>query len=333
MAQKCAGNTNSALMTAEDQARTRMRNACWTWNNPDDVERITEKLRAWKGVSYLVFGEEIGEEEGTPHLQGYTEFTNPKDFSAIHKMLEGSHLEARRGTAKDASNYCKKGEQTKKEWADCKDKGPNWGLNAQVTEWGTLSEQGNRNDLSPACDMIKTGHSMRDVAIAHPETYVKYHKGLMSLKCILVEPRDVIPEIRVYYGSTGTWKSRSAREWLGSAKSDDPPFIWHPQCEKWFDGYEGQKKVIFEEFRGQLPFGFLLSLTDRYDCKVQYKGGMIEFCATQICFTSPIHPNEWYKLEDLHGKEKLNQLTRRITDVIDTDEQSKKRKFIETMET
>lgn len=276
----------------------------------------------------MVYGVEVGE-QGTQHLQGYCEFSNQKDFETIRKMLENHHFEARfkKSNAQQAANYCKKGEQSKAEWEAHNIDGDNYGLNAQVTEWGEISEQGKRNDLSPACEMIKEGATMKQVAQECPETFVRFHKGLIALKQILIEPRDEAPEVRVYYGSTGTGKSLKAREWLGNAKSDDPPFIWNPQCMCWFDGYEGQKKAIFEEFRGQIPFGFLLILTDRYDCKAQYKGGMTQFCATQICFTSPVHPRDWYKLEDLKADEKLDQLLRRITSIVNMDDHKAKVDF------
>lgn len=74
-----------------------------------------------------------------------------------------------------------------------------------------------------------------------------------------------------------------------------------------------------EEFRGQLPLGFMLSLTDRYDCKVQYKGGMVDFAATRIAITSPVHPSQWYRQETLAEGDKLEQLLRRVTKFIDVD--------------
>ncbi len=177
--------------------------------------------------------------------------------------------------------------------------------------------------------MIKSGKRLRDVASEHPETFVKYHKGLMALKSVLIEPRNEEPEVRVYYGSTGSGKSLAAREWLGYAGDEEPPYFWNPQCKEWFDGYEGNQKAVFEEFRGQLTFGMVLMLTDRYDCKVQYKGGMIEFRANKIAFTSPIHPREWYNQEDLRANEKLDQLLRRITTVIDMDEHVAKKRRLE----
>lgn len=324
--QKLGGNSKPPTAN-----QGKLRNMCFTWNNPDDLERIEAKLRAWKGVSYMVYGQEVSK-TGTPHLQGYAEFENQKAWSTVKNMMEGAHFEPRYGPAEDASKYCQKGEQSHENWEFEGVDSPDFGKNAKVTEWGEMSQQGQRNDLSPACAMIQHGASIRAVAKEYPETYVRYHKGLLSLKCMLIEPRDSVPEVGVYWGATGTRKSLDARKWLGFASSKDPPWVWHPQCERWFDGYEGQDKVIFEEFRGQLPLGMLLSLLDRYDCRVQYKGGMVEFRATQICITSPVHPREWYKLEDLHGSEKLDQLYRRITWRVDCNEKELKRKFLENIE-
>lgn len=292
------------------------RNTCFTWNNYDDPVRIANKLQAWKVCSYGVFGLEWGEEEGTPHLQGYLEFSSPVKFTTLNKMLEQNHNVPRYGTAKDASNYCKKGEQPKAEWKALKEKGPNWGLNAIVTEWGEMTEQGNRTDLSAAAEMIKSGKRMRDVAEELPVQYVKFHKGLRALKCELVEPRNEKPECICFWGPSEHGKSQAAREYFAEPQL---AYKWHPQCEKWFDGYEGQKEVLFEEFRGQLPLSYILSLTDRYDSKVQFKGGVCEFAATNIVFTSPKHPREWYPECDTQTEE-LHQLLRRFTKIIDIRE-------------
>jgi len=59
-----------------------------------------------------------------------------------------------------------------------------------------------------------------------------------------------------------------------------------------------------------MPFGMMLALLDRYQCKVQYKGGMAQFRATKIILTSPKHPQDWYQDD---GHDKVDQLIRRIT--------------------
>lgn len=263
---------------------SKARNLCFTINNYSDSE--IDALKAWNQVQYLVVGKEVGE-SGTKHLQGYVEFVSSKKFETIKKYLPRAHLEVRKGTAMQAANYCKK--------------------DGDFIEQGKISNQGKRTDIDVACDMIIAGRKMKDVALAHPSTYVKFHKGLTAFKSIILDPRNQVPTVTVLYGPTGVGKSKLAREMI-----EGDYYTWGPEQDKWFDGYEGQKIVIMEEFRGQLPFGMMLRLLDRYDCKVQYKGGMIEFVATTIILTSPKHPSEWY--ESL-GNDKTDQLLRRITEI------------------
>ncbi|AXQ66129.1 MAG: putative viral replication protein [Circoviridae sp.] len=295
---------------AKTEKIPQVRHVCFTWNNYDCPSRIFEKLKEWSQVTFLIFGEEVGT-KGTPHLQGYMEFKNSVKCTTLQNYLEKQHYEERMGPARKAMLYCKKGKQSKEEWELHGENGVNYGLEAKVWQYGHMSQQGKRNDIDTACEMIRSGKRMRDVALEHPVPYVKYHKGFQALKSVLLLPRDQVPEVRVYVGKTGSGKSKQAREWLCN-----DVYVWHPQQEKWFDGYEGQKEIIFEEFRGQIPFGMLLSLCDRYDCKVQYKGGMIEFVATKIAFTSPVEPQKWYGSLQMDEDDKIEQLTRRITEVI-----------------
>ncbi len=81
---------------------------CFTLNNytPDD----TAGLASLSGSSkYLVFGREVGE-SGTPHLQGYVFFANPRALAGVSKLIPRAHLEPSRGTPRQASDYCKKGD-------------------------------------------------------------------------------------------------------------------------------------------------------------------------------------------------------------------------------
>lgn len=267
---------------------SQLRNFCWTLNNYDETS--LQKLKEWRAVTYTIAGKEVGE-SGTPHLQGYTELDAPKKFSTIKNILPTAHIEKRRGNADQASNYCKK--------------------DGNFEEWGEISHQGERNDLSAATDMIRAGKRMREVAEQEPVTFVKYHKGLRALKVELIQPRNSVPDVTVLVGATGKGKSKIAREIMGA----NAYYVWHPQCAQWFDGYEGESHAIFEEFRGQLPLGMMLSLLDRYDCKVQYKGGITEFAATTIVITSPVPPMSWYNPDEGVKEDKIAQLMRRISTI------------------
>lgn len=259
--------------------RIRMRNVCFTaWTN---IEYDKEYMR------YLVVGEEVCPSTGKIHFQGYVEFWRAFDFGVVKRLLsKESHLEERKGTALEASEYCKKDNKFK--------------------EYGTLSRQGHRSDLDRVICNVEEGLPMREIAYNNPAEYIKYHKGIEKYKNLLIKPRNWVTEVIVLWGKTGTGKSRKARE------ITQDYWVWTPQRGSWFDGYEGHEHVIMEEFRGQLPLGMLLSLTDRYECPVQVKGGMVEFCPKRIVITSPKHPRDWY--EDC-ATDKIDQLLRRVTNV------------------
>lgn len=269
--------------------RSRMRNVVFTICNYVGDE--CDKIAAWNQVNYFACGQEVCPKTFTPHLQGYMEFKQPVMLQTIrNKISMKIRCFERRGTAEQAIKYALKDGE---------------GLRTQ----GTPSKQGERTDLAGPIELIQSGGSMKQVAQTFPEQFVKFNRGLRELKNILIEPRKEKPTVTVLYGATGTGKSLTARKIL-----NDSPYVWGPEQEKWFDGYEGEKDVIFEEYRGQLPFGQMLRLLDRYDCKVQYKGGMCQFAATNIVITSPVHPSEWYKnLSDDEGK--MDQLFRRITEI------------------
>jgi hypothetical protein len=68
---------------------------------------------------------------------------------------------------------------------------------------------------------------------------------------------------------------------------------------EWFDGYEGQKLVLFDDFdKGQISFRLLLRLLDRYPMQVPIKGGFVEWCPRVIYITSNLGPARWYPSED-----------------------------------
>jgi len=121
----------------------RSMNWCFTLNNYDDSE--VEAVKALK-CRYLVFGFEVGKNE-TPHLQGLICFKSQVSFKSIKKKIPRAHVEPKRGTFEEASNYCKKdgnffesGELP----LDPKRKGKKGG-DAEIDRWGQarkLAEEG-----------------------------------------------------------------------------------------------------------------------------------------------------------------------------------------------
>lgn len=253
------------------------RNLCFTLNNYTEEE---QKDIMCLDYSYLVFGFEEGE-SGTPHLQGYIEFKNSKRFSTLKKLLPRTHWEARKGTAEQASNYCKK--------------------DKHFIELGTISKQGKRSDLQNVTEMIVDNTPMREIALQNPDIYVKYHKGLHALKYVIEEDRKEPPKVFWRWGKSGTGKTRFCVE--------KHPSHYIKDGTMWWDGYEQQEAIIIDDFDGCWPYRDLLRLLDRYKYQGQVKGGYVRINSPFIYITCEHPPSHYW-----NGNE-LAQVLRRVADV------------------
>jgi len=288
------------------------RNICYTVNNP--TEEDTEQIRTLveSGVAtYNVAANEIAD-SGTPHIQGYCELQKRMRHQAVQASLpHGTHFEPRRGSTDQAIRYCLKGDQPHHEWETEHEFGLNYGVDVDIiVNDGEVRRPGKRNDLEAAVEMIKTGHKLKRVAEDNPQVYVKYQKGLHALRSILAEPRpsDRPKTVIVRYGITGTGKTKEA-------KAEGEHYLWGPEMKHWWNGYDRDPYVIMEEFRGQLPFGYMLRLLDRYEMQVETKGGSEQFVADTICITSPVHPSKWFP-NLANAEDRIDQLKRRITQIL-----------------
>lgn len=79
----------------------------FTLNNYSDTETQNYEDYLKKNCVKWIFGFEIGE-SGTPHLQGYFEFKNPRSFSSIKKVLTRAHFERARGSLEENYEYTSK---------------------------------------------------------------------------------------------------------------------------------------------------------------------------------------------------------------------------------
>lgn len=258
---------------------SRVRNWCFTVNNysKDDLERLSEVQ-----VGYIVYGFEVGE-SGTPHLQGYVELLNPKSMSATKKYLGVEcHLEARKGTGLQASDYCKKGEE--------------------YVERGELKNpNGVTKQYKEIVDHIKDGRGLRELVEDGASLHIlQYARNIIPL---LEEGRNFKTQVWWLHGATGTGKSRYCHEMY-------PEAYWKSPTTKWWDGYDGQDVVVVDDYRKDFcTFAELLRLCDRYPLQVEYKGGTRQFRPKVLVFTSPKSWEDWWL-----GRtdEDLAQLKRRI---------------------
>jgi hypothetical protein len=120
--------------------------------------------------------------------------------------------------------------------------------------------------------------------------------------------RNWVCSVVVYYGPTGTGKTRAVMDNLPS-----PDDLWTYSGDGWFDGYDGHKIVLFDDFSGsEFKISFLLRLLDRYPMQVRIKGGFVNWCPEEIYITSNLNPDQWYP--NAH-QEHIDALKRRLTAV------------------
>lgn len=172
-------------------------------------------------------------------------------------------------------------------------------------------------------DAIRDGKKRdRDIFEEFPGLAFKYQRGIAACKQAYGDQRDKekTPKIIIYWGESGTGKTRRATSEYPEAyvlsKDNGNGAIW-------WDGYEGQDCVVFDEFYGWVKYDMLLRVLDRYPLRVQVKGGSVEFVATTFVFTSNKPWEEWYS-DDVRGK--TDALGRRIREwgtVVEMGEEAK----------
>lgn len=197
---------------------------------------------------------------------------------------------------------------TDNEWADIS------------TQLRPVKAQGKRKDLDFVKEALDAGQSTRDIVMGSNEGFragARYLAFMERYRGMLAQTTEFkAKEVYVYYGATGTGKTRKAFEDAGGM-NPDTVWRWVPGMgATFFEGYCGQKTVIFDEFRGQLTFGQLLVLLDGYPTSVQIKGSSVAWGPDKIYMTSPVHPKEWYQSK---GDDSIAQLLRRITKVVRFD--------------
>lgn len=267
------------------------RHWCFTINNYTD-DHVRNLRTVSEQCEYLVFGREVGE-QGTPHLQGFVSFSKRKSLGPTKKLIGNeAHLECAKGSPAQASAYCKK--------------------DGDFEEFGTCpGGKGKRTDLEKVAKLVQEGTPVREIAKTHPSAILRYGSGVLRLRLYFPQERRGAPEVHVFWGRTGAGKTRRVWEFI---KDDE---IWSHPGDKWFDGYDGHRVVLFDDFDGGwFKLTYLLKLLDRYRFQVPVKCGFTWWEPTHIFITSNIDPNEWYpNARDEHKA----ALKRRFTNVVKFD--------------
>lgn len=238
------------------------------------------------GVSWI-YGQPERGESGYLHHQFIAAFVEKKTRNqAKSYFVPGAHLEPTRSTAAEA--YCRK--------EDTRDGEP--------YEFGSKPICRSRKTDWDRIKMLAQSSQLGEIP---SDIYVRYYRTLCAIAADHDRPVGIEKKVWVFVGPTGTGKSRRAWEEAGEdAYAKDPR-------SKFWCGYQSQKNIVLDEFRGGIDISHMLRWLDRYPVRVEIKGGSRPLCAETVWITSNILPEAWYPELD---SATMDALRRRLDVVI-----------------
>ncbi len=273
------------------------RHWCFTINNPvESLDEFYELVSAAGRVKYLVCQLEAGE-SGTPHIQGYIQLDPKIRLKNLKELIgETAHCEVAKGNAESNRTYCTK--------AEGRIEGP-------LEHGSYVNHQGSRSDLEAVAADVKAGSTLKELAENHPVPYIKFTRGIKSLRAALGPERTEPPEVTLLFGPPGCGKT--------SRVFDSEPDVWldNPGQGMWFDGFDFQDAALFDDFAGAASHCTLsefLRYIDRYPVRAPIKGDFTRFPSRRIFITTNIHPSKWWDFSS--REEQYPALVRRISTVI-----------------
>lgn len=250
-------------------------------------------------IQYFVYQIERAPDTGRLHIQAYLCLRDRARLPGVKQLVKDQtvHCEPRRGTHKQAVDYCTK-EETRIE-------GP--------FEYGEEPLDSRKRKLDDIKKSIDEGWTDLDIANEHFGIWCRYFKAFREYRMLSQPTRNFKTEVRVYYGPTGVGKSRRASYEAG-------PNAYRKPLGEWWDGYDGESNVIIDDYYGWLRFDELLRCLDRYPHRVPIKGGFVNFAPRLVIITSNVEPRGWYDTERIN-QFRFDALVRRFDVVEEMTEQ------------
>lgn len=226
---------------------------------------------------YCVYQVEQCPVTGREHVQGYIEFHRRVRQSTVQLAIRDrtAHVERRRGSQKEAIDYCSKTESRIQD-----------PIHIGVP---SASEQGRRTDLVNFLEDVREGKRVRDLWTDYGTIMIKYPRGVQDALLQYGASRCPTVPVRVawIHGRTGSGKSRLAHQVLPRGVN-----YWKPDSSRWWPTYTGQASVVLDDWSpsecglSETHLKYWLRVLDRYPLMVETKGGYVGLTAVIFLITT-----------------------------------------------
>lgn len=257
------------------------RSRAWAFTVNNYSEEDQQQVEALD-TQYLVYGKEKGE-EGTPHLQGYAYFKTQRTLTSLKKKLPRAHLEVAKGSAEQNRVYCtKEGEFVER------------GDQPYVSGKPSAVERNKRLREAPLLELVESGElALNQVPI------IKKARIILAQEGSPVETQ-YCKGVWVH-GPPGTGKSHYARTTY--------PDLYVKAQNKWWDGYQGEKVVLLDDYDTPMLGHHLKIWADKWKATGEIKGGTVNLQHELFIITSNKTPQEIWPDDDML----VRALNRRFT--------------------
>lgn len=263
----------------EKKIKTKGTNFVFTDFLPNNIEKGYHNVyNEWKDmIRGIAWGLETCPKSGKLHNQCYIQVYKQCRFTQIQKWIKSkAHFEVMEGSIKQNEKYCSKEQK--------------------YTKLGMFVEKGFRSDFHNIKEDLKQGATLFDIMDNYTGDYVRYHVGIKSMKHLIDREkyknvsRDIVTKI--FVGLAGAGKSHCVYNTYGYSNV----FTVNLSGKgNYFDDYEGEKIILFDDFQGNVKYGEMLRILDKYPYRCNVKYGTVYAQWEKVYLTSNVKPCYWYK--------------------------------------
>lgn len=286
-------------------------------NNPQEAglthERICEILTLFSPDYYCMADERAT--TGTLHTHIFIYSHSPIRFNTIKSRFPIAHIEKSYGSTIDNRNYIlKAGKWENSEKSETS-------IDGSFYEFGEIptEQQEKSPKMSRLIDDVRSGMKTTEIIDTSPEFVFKIRDIDLLRQTLLYEKyKSQKRNITVTYlfGATGTGKTRSI---FDKHDADDICRITNYSSKKGisFDGYLGQRVLVFEEFNSQIPIEEMLNYLDIYPLYLPARYNDKIACYEIVYITSNLPLSEQYPEVQKNRPETWKAFLRRIHKVVE----------------